>query len=286
MLARITVQSGIAAGTSHRIEGRVARVGSDPHSDVCLPTADVPGHALTLEFREQGCLVYNRCPDTVYIGERPVEPDHVAEWPEPDILRLGPETELMLDFELDSESAYVEDADDYQEAEAAFDENEDSEHDLADAQTAGTSASGSKTVVQLLVALACIVGCVLLLLRDQNRAAQPDTGPGFNVIISKALESSSVAPELVRRLQYAEAQEFAAERRLLTKRINPFATIWLPSSIQLLSPRKSQTRRYYSLFRLVLPTSILKAMNSEQRGPRRLDDSPRHSSCHRTAAID
>ncbi|MEM7315246.1 MAG: FHA domain-containing protein, partial [Planctomycetota bacterium] len=80
MPAKITVQSGIAAGASHWIQQRVVRIGSDPTAEVCLPSANVPGHALTLEYKDGNYRVYNRCRDNVYVGTRVVEPNRVATW--------------------------------------------------------------------------------------------------------------------------------------------------------------------------------------------------------------
>ena len=213
MFARITIQSGVAAGTSHRINRRVARVGSDPQADVCLPSAEIPGHALTLEFREESCFVYNRCQESVYVGGQVVEPEQVVEWPETDILQLGQNIELLLDFE-DSETE-----------EAFTDYGGDEE--TADSETLSASSSSAnsvlgtepqskslKTAIQLGVTFLCIAGCALLLIRDQNRKSAPDSGPGFSEIISTALAERDIAPELIQRLQHAEAQRVRGRKEV------------------------------------------------------------------------
>ncbi len=218
MSARITIQSGIAAGTSHRIVNRVARVGSDPQSEVCLPTADIPSHALTLEFRDDGCRVYNRCKSNVQIGAQLIEPDQVAAWPETDILQLGQDTELLLDF-LDPQ---------YTENDEAFDFDEDEEdlsnHDLNSEGDNSTerqedqkkaSSLNAKIIMQMVVTTTCLVGCVFLLLREQNRKSGPDTGPGFSEIVSTAIANPTVvSPELVQRLQHAEAQRIRGRKEI------------------------------------------------------------------------
>ena len=201
MSARITIQSGIAAGTSHLIEGRVARVGSDPQSEVCLPTSDIPSHALTLEFRDDGCLVYNRCSASVYVGAHVVEPDHVVQWPETDILQLGKDTELLLDFDLEVGQEIF--ADDNQ-LDSAVESGKDGQ--ATSEQNKANSSASSKTAIQSFVTVACLFGCVLLLLRDQNRKAATETGPGFADIVSKALAESEISRELILRFQHAEAQ--------------------------------------------------------------------------------
>ena len=203
MFARITIQSGVAAGTSHRIHRRVARVGSDPQTDVCLPSAEIPGHALTLEFREDSCFVYNRCRESVYIGTQVVEPEHVVEWPETDILQLAQGIELLLDFE-DSESDDT--FADYASAEIS--EQVDALTETAELESTIVQPAGNrlKTAMQLGVTILCLAGCALLLVHDQNRKSGPDSGPGFMEIISSAIIQRDVAPELIQRLQYAEAQ--------------------------------------------------------------------------------
>jgi hypothetical protein len=204
MSARITIQSGIAAGTSHRIEGRVARIGSDPKSDVCLPTADVPGHALTLEFRGDGCLVYNRCQQNIYIGAQVVEPDDAVEWPETDILQLGPNIELLLDFE-DSDTPCLDSADEYEiDPEETISAAPDS--DPSERKQGKASSTSTKTALQVGITILCLAGCALLLIRDQNRKSTPVSGPGFSEIISTAIATPGISSELIQRLQHAEAQ--------------------------------------------------------------------------------
>ena len=213
MSPRITIQSGIAAGTSHRIDSRVARVGSDPQSDICLPTADIPGHALTLEFRGEDCLVYNRCRDSVYIGTLVVGPDQVVGWPESDILQLGKDIELALDFDGEETSQFAEDGLDNSEfhgpdeiLNGQGESSNDSDRDRVNKSASKTSSSGTRTMIQLLVTGVCIVGCVLLLIRDQSRSTGPETNLEFAEVISNSSANEQVSPELIQRLQYAEAQ--------------------------------------------------------------------------------
>ena len=206
MLARITIQSGIAAGTSHKISGRVARVGSDPQSDVCVPTSDIPGHALTLEFRDDRCLVYNRCRESVYIGAQSIEPDQILEWPETDILQLGTDTELLLDFAATTDEEFYVDADEPSETDNVADSSEFSDAAIEETQQRQPATKSSKLVGQLCVTFVCLVGCVFLLVRDQNRKAGVNSGLQFSELIATSLASDRVSPELIQRLQFAEAQ--------------------------------------------------------------------------------
>jgi hypothetical protein len=61
-------------------------------------------------------------------------------------------------------------------------------------------------VVQLCVTGLCLAGCALLLLREQNRAANVDVGVGFAEVVSMGLDDATVPRSLINRLQYAEAQ--------------------------------------------------------------------------------
>lgn len=197
MSARITIQSGIAAGSYHDVYQRVARVGSDPGSDICLPSANIPGHALTLEFREEGCRVYNRCRNNVYVGAQVLEPDQVAPWPETDILELADDIELLLDLAPETIVPAIDHDDEIVESQAST---------AAVGQPRATKASGSgRTLMQLGVTVACLVGCVLLLVRDQSRKEPRKSEISFGQVIADSLESDTPR-SLIQRLQYAEAQ--------------------------------------------------------------------------------
>lgn len=214
MPACITIQSGIAAGTSHMIDGRVARVGSDPQSDVCLPTADVPEHALTLEFREDGCLVYNRCRDNIYIGALSVSPEQVVHWPETDILQLGGQTELLLDMNVDSlPNGATNFAEEEFDSDSAFQQDEATEPN-ADAADEESKTGSATLMMQLGVTVVCLVAGALLLLRDQNRVSGSVAGPEFSEVISAGMGSNAVAPELIQRIQYAEAQRVRGRKKV------------------------------------------------------------------------
>ncbi|MEM9409539.1 MAG: hypothetical protein AAGA30_00330 [Planctomycetota bacterium] len=203
MYARITIQSGISAGTSHLIDGRVIRVGSDPQSDICLPTSGIPEHALTLEFQDESCRVYNRCRETIYVGARTVEPDTVAQWPETDILQMGTDTELLLDFDTETQFDHSEfdndDSTEIQNSKPFVDHQEPHEAE-------STRSNNTKTVFQLIVIATCVAGCIALLIRDQNREQSLNSKLRFSEVVSSALTAGDISPVLIQRLQYAEAQ--------------------------------------------------------------------------------
>ena len=51
----------------------------------------------------------------------------------------------------------------------------------------------------------CLVGAVLLLAADSSSTVDQPAGPTFETIVASALQSESTSPNLVRRLQYAQA---------------------------------------------------------------------------------
>ncbi|MFK7769468.1 MAG: hypothetical protein AB8B55_19800 [Mariniblastus sp.] len=215
MFARITIQSGVAAGTSHFIKRRVARVGSDPKSEVCIPSADIPAHALTLEFKEDSCFVYNRCRESIYIGVQVVEPEQVTEWRETDLLQLAQDIELLLDFEdLETDAGFA----DYANDEISEPSDTRSESIEAASSNQRQSANRMKTTIQLGVIILCLMGCAFLLIRDQNRKSGPELGPRFTEIISTSIAEQDVAPELIQRLQYAEAQRVRGREKIANER--------------------------------------------------------------------
>ncbi len=212
MPAKITVQSGISAGTSHWIEQRVVRIGSDPAAEVCLPSASVPAHALTLEFRDGNYRVYNRCRRNVFVGTHVVAPDKAATWADTDILQLGDEIELVLDVDEDptptTQRAFAA-----EQMSAGMDEDADGEwtqqHAAADNPPISGSSSkttSSKTWIQLAVTACCILGCVLLVAREQLKGVAPMRNrPSFATVVGDALNSPTTSRELIGRLQFAES---------------------------------------------------------------------------------
>lgn len=223
MPAKVTIQSGISAGTSYWIERAVVRVGSDPKSDLCLPSANVPSHALTLEFRDGRYRIHNRCQVNVFVGTRVVEPGNAIEWPDTDILQLNNEIELVLDVEEDpspkpmrtrpnpgEDLAGLANSNDWQQ-ESEDQDIERGDGDVADKtidsdNSADTSTNGSNLLLQLAVIVFCILGSVGMLARESIKQSTSDTRkpPSFTEVVRNANTSAS-SPILIQRLQYAES---------------------------------------------------------------------------------
>ena len=211
MYPRITIQSGISAGTTHPITSRVARIGSDPKSDVCLPTAEIPAHALTLEFRDSSCLVYNRCRSHIIVGAQVVDPDQSVAWPETDILQLAGGIELLLDFDEQPDSGLSFEYED--EFDEDTEQSPETRKDVSELTGSAQKGSSSKTIVQLAVTAICVVGCVLLLLRDQTRA-RPAVQTSLQEILDLNATGSAEDQGMIRRLQYAETMKVRGRKKL------------------------------------------------------------------------
>lgn len=210
MPAKITVQSGISAGTTHWIERPVIRIGSDPQSDVCLPSADVAAHALTLEYRDGQYRVYNRCRSNVFVGMRSVETGKAVTWADTDLLQLNDDIELVLDVEEDPTPRPMRPDDVYEnEEEDNFPGEVTDRSTLSQVAIKSDSAKedSSKFLIQLAVTILCFAGCAGLLAREALKAE--DAGgfvkpPIFTEVVRDA-NSSNTSPELVQRLQFAES---------------------------------------------------------------------------------
>ncbi len=105
MSANIRVESGISAGTKVWIDRPVLRIGSDPQCDVCLLSAELAPHAITLEFRDGNYRAYNRSQSPVNIGSTVVQPGANAVWQADDTLQLPGDLRLALEIDGDPRPA-------------------------------------------------------------------------------------------------------------------------------------------------------------------------------------
>ncbi len=209
MPAKVTVQSGISAGTTHWIERPVVRIGSDPQSDVCLPSADVAAHALTLEYRDGQYRVYNRSRSKVFVGMQAVEPGQARAWSDMDILQLNDDIELVLDVDDDPTPMPMRRSVEH-ESEDADVPRDDSYHGARDdlhIDSEPAKSDSSKFLMQLAVTILCFAGCAALLAREAIKGQDGGTlkkAPVFANVVRDA-NSSNTSPALVQRLQFAES---------------------------------------------------------------------------------
>lgn len=204
MSASIRIESGIAAGTSYWIDRPVLRIGSDPQCEICVPSAELAPHALTLEFRSGTYRAYNRGSSPVNIGRSIVQPGTAGAWNDGDMLVLPGDLRLVLAVDGDSRPS--------PRPEARTDDGID-EPEIA---TAGSSAAtpeaakqaSSKSMIQMLVILVCVVGTGGLLLLNQTGgfdAAPPVNRASFEEIVRGSLKKDAAIRQLVERLQYAQS---------------------------------------------------------------------------------
>lgn len=216
MNARIVVQSGISAGAAHWIEKNVVRIGSDTASDMVIPSTALEAHALTVECRQSGYQAYNRGQQPIFVGGQLVQPGAHAKWSDTDLLELADGVTLALELDIEPTQPASRAS-----ATGSVDHRSATQHvpsELTKATSANaTSATPSKYALQLGVIGVCVLGCVLLLVRDQLRGEEASAAraPKFDTVIRSLLDSeSSFADNLVERLQVAEAAFVRDQREM------------------------------------------------------------------------
>jgi hypothetical protein len=205
MPATIRVESGISAGTNFWIDRPVLRIGSDPQCEICLPSAELAPHALTLEFRDGNYRAYNRCAAAINIGRTSVQPGTNAVWHGDQTVQLPGDLRLVLEIDGDpSPTSRPETRQD--DGFAAVDAGPQRLEPAA--ATESTAKKSSGTMVQLAVIGLCILGmAAMLTMRGGGDTAAAANRPSFESIVrtSLASEKGDVTRALLPRLQYAQA---------------------------------------------------------------------------------
>jgi hypothetical protein len=205
MPATIRVESGISAGTNFWVDRPVLRIGSDPQCEICLPSAELAPHALTLEYRDGNYRAYNRCAAAINIGKMSVQPGTNAIWSGDQTAQLPGDLRLVLEIDGDPRpSARPETRHDDRFA------TDDAAPQLLEPAAAGesTTKKSSSTMVQLAVIGLCILGmAAMLTMRGGEETATAANRPSFESIVRTTLASKNddVTRALLPRLQYAQA---------------------------------------------------------------------------------
>ncbi len=204
MSASIRIESGIAAGTSYWIDRPVLRIGSDPQCEICVPSADLAPHALTLEFRGGTYRAYNRGSSPVSIGSTTLQPGTAAAWEEDQAATLPGGLRLVLSFDGDPRPSPRPES----RIDDAFDD--DGPVVVTDGQTIATPAaaktSKTKTLIQLAVIGICIAAMAAFLMLSRGGAQAPaQNQPSFDAIVVASLNQDDKIRTLVQKLQFAQS---------------------------------------------------------------------------------
>lgn len=204
MSARIRIESGISAGTSYWIDRPVLRIGSDPQCEICLPTAELAPHALTLEFRSGAYRAYNRGTSPVTIGGAVVQPGAAVAWGEDETVQLPGDLRLVMNIDGDPRPCPRPEtrADDG----FAIDDRSTLAADAAGAASAkaGTKSS-SKSLVQLAIIGTCVVATGAFLMMPRGGETPAQNLPSFDAIVVASLNKDDNIRALIQQLQYAQS---------------------------------------------------------------------------------
>lgn len=207
MSARIIVQSGISAGTSHWIERSVIRIGSDPTMDLTIPTSELASHAMTLEFREGVYRVHNRSDKAIHLGGQTIESGSAERWFDTDLIEIPGAVTLALDLGDDpSPSPKPSDRATAPWHGAAVPPEKAGQNESAPRRDAGQQESSS-LLLQLGVIIGCVVISTLLLTKDRwmGTSEEAKSLPSFTQVVQRARQQPSFDEPLLQRFQFAEA---------------------------------------------------------------------------------
>jgi hypothetical protein len=203
MPASIRIESGIAAGTNYWIDRPVLRIGSDPQCEICVPTADLAPHALTLEFRDGNYRAYNRGSTPVNIGAAIVQPGAIGVWQGDQTVHLPGDLRLLLEIDGDPRPSPRPEArvdDDYVRENGAA---------LADSDSAAGEATAKKSsgsLIQLGIIGFCILGMGAFLTMGGDGEPAGPARPTFEAIVESSLaKKEDPSRAFLPRLQYAQA---------------------------------------------------------------------------------
>jgi hypothetical protein len=204
MPATIRVDSGISAGTKFWIDRPVIRIGSDPQCEICLPSAELAPHALTLEFRDGSYRAYNRCAAAIQVGRTSVEPGTNAVWNGDHTVQLPGDLRLVL--EIDGDPRPSPRPEGRVEDEFSADNSAPIVGDTVSPAVSKTKKSSS-TMIQLAVIGMCLLGMAAFFTMGGGEAAPAANLPSFDAIVRSTLasEKDEGTRALLPRLQFAQA---------------------------------------------------------------------------------
>lgn len=213
MSASVKVLSGISSGTEYWIDRPVMRVGSDPAAEICILSADLSPHAITIEHRKGVYLVYLRSGDSARIDGQLVCAGQPAIWAPNHVLDLNGEHELLLRVAGDpAPSAKPAASNPWEGDPELADETHVSGRDPVSAEARPIQAVSRSRMASWLVTGICAAALMALLLVDPPRPAAGSTAFSFASVVQNAMKSPRTSPALVRRLQHAQAALIRGDR--------------------------------------------------------------------------
>lgn len=204
MPARVRIESGIAAGTSYWIDRPVLRIGGDPQCEICVPSAELAAHAVTLEYRSGAYRVYNRGSELIRVGNTAIQPGASGGWGQGESLSLPGGLSLVLAFDGDPRPVPRPES----TLDDAFDDVEPDSAGAAPAPATPEEAqkAKSKTLMQLIVIGLCVAGGGLLLMNPGDADTATEERPSFAEIVETSLKSNDGnLRTIVQKLQYAQS---------------------------------------------------------------------------------
>lgn len=203
MSASVRIESGIAAGTNYWIDRPVLRIGSDPQCEICLPTADLAPHAITLEFRSGTYRAYNRGASPVSMGRTTLQPGAAGVWNDGDALTLPGDVRLVLAIDGDPRPSPQPET----RMDDGFDDDRITTDDAASATLSPEAAkkAKSKSLMQMAVIGFCVLATGGFLLMSNGAEAPPKNRPSFDAIVRSSLKKGDNIRLLVQKLQYAQS---------------------------------------------------------------------------------
>ncbi|QDV22334.1 FHA domain-containing protein [Aureliella helgolandensis] len=237
MPARIEFQAGMLRGHRFAIERAVTRVGSAPHSDICIPNAEFPNHAMTLEYRDGVYRVYNRSDTAFHLSGNRLLPGEALAWPDSDVLELDNGTQLILDVDVDPRPMPVS-AEDRVASQTPELENQPHSSDEIGLPVAGLPAESrpampKSNLIPILVICLCGLGSLGLLARHYLKDAVSSRSTlGFDEIVEFALQDEAMSEATLTRFQLAEAAVIRGHRKLAAERYGALRSYLIQNSLE------------------------------------------------------
>jgi hypothetical protein len=218
MSACIRIESGISAGTSYWIDRPVLRIGSDPQCEISLPTAELAGHAMTLEFRNGTYRAYNRGTSPLSVGSAVIQSGGNALWQADEAAQLPGGVRLILEVDGDPRPSPRPDS---LAADSILGTGQHAELAGDTVDTAATpQKKSSSTMVQLAVIGFCMLATVAFLTMKRGGGAPAAANrPTFDSIVKNALEKKNgVQRKVLPRLQFAQSAVVRGNSKLAQER--------------------------------------------------------------------